>query len=77
MRANSIASKMMKSYSTLVGKQFLTFLFGEMISNICHENISNGKTRFLLDMAQTKVVNSIGVSIQYPWRINEVPVPNK
>jgi anti-anti-sigma factor len=36
---------------------------GEMISGICYENIANGKTRFLLDMAQTKVVNSIGVSI--------------
>jgi len=47
----------------LITEGYLNNEGGEMISGICYENISNGKTRFLLDMAQTKVVNSIGISI--------------
>ncbi|MFN5577967.1 MAG: STAS domain-containing protein, partial [Bacteroidota bacterium] len=31
--------------------------------NICLNNIDNGITKILLDLGQTKVVNSIGVSI--------------
>jgi anti-sigma B factor antagonist len=34
-----------------------------MIANICLDNITNGITKILLDLGQTKVVNSIGVSI--------------
>ncbi|WP_395784588.1 STAS domain-containing protein [Aquirufa sp.] len=47
----------------LITEGYLNNEGGEMISNICYEHISNGNTKFLLDMAQTKVVNSIGVSI--------------
>ena len=47
----------------LITEGYLNNEGGEMISGICYENISNGNTRFLLDMAQTKVVNSIGISI--------------
>ncbi len=36
---------------------------GEVISNACATYMANGKKKFLLDMANTKVVNSIGVSI--------------
>ncbi|MFN5023390.1 MAG: STAS domain-containing protein [Chitinophagaceae bacterium] len=36
---------------------------GEAISTICYEKMSEGKNKFLINMAGTKVVNSIGVSI--------------
>jgi anti-anti-sigma factor len=42
---------------------YLNNVGGERISAICHEHISLGKSRFLLNMEGTKVVNSIGVSI--------------
>jgi len=36
---------------------------GEMIYNLCAEKMSEGKIKFLLNLAGTKVVNSIGVSL--------------
>jgi len=36
---------------------------GEMIYNLCTEKMSEGKIKFLLNLAGTKVVNSIGVSL--------------
>ena len=42
---------------------YLNNVGGEKISAVCLEHISQGKTRFLLNMEATKVVNSIGVSI--------------
>lgn len=36
---------------------------GEAISAICYEKIKVGQHKFLINMAGTKVVNSIGVSI--------------
>jgi len=36
---------------------------GEAISAICYEKITGGQYKFLINMAGTKVVNSIGVSI--------------
>ena len=36
---------------------------GEAISTICYEKMGEGKNKFLINMAGTKVVNSIGVSI--------------
>ena len=36
---------------------------GEAVSAICYEKINEGRNKFLLNMAGTKVVNSIGVSI--------------
>ena len=36
---------------------------GEAISAICYEKMSSGQIKFLINMAGTKVVNSIGVSI--------------
>jgi anti-anti-sigma factor len=36
---------------------------GEMIYNLCTEKMSEGKHKFLLNLAGTKVVNSIGVSL--------------
>lgn len=36
---------------------------GEAISAICYEKMSSGQNKFLINMAGTKVVNSIGVSI--------------
>jgi anti-anti-sigma factor len=36
---------------------------GEMIYNLCTEKMSEGKSKFLLNLAGTKVVNSIGVSL--------------
>ncbi len=36
---------------------------GEAISAICYEKIEAGQNKFLINMAGTKVVNSIGVSI--------------
>jgi len=36
---------------------------GEAIAAICYEKIKAGQVNFLINMATTKVVNSIGVSI--------------
>lgn len=36
---------------------------GEMIYNLCTAKMSEGKNKFLLNLAGTKVVNSIGVSL--------------
>ncbi len=36
---------------------------GEAIAAICYEKIKGGQNKFLINMAGTKVVNSIGVSI--------------
>jgi anti-sigma B factor antagonist len=36
---------------------------GESIAAICYEKIKAGQVNFLINMATTKVVNSIGVSI--------------
>ena len=36
---------------------------GEAIAVICYEKIKGGQHKFLINMAGTKVVNSIGVSI--------------
>lgn len=36
---------------------------GEAISAICYEKMGSGQNKFLINMAGTKVVNSIGVSI--------------
>lgn len=42
---------------------YLNNVGGEMISSVCMEQISKGKNKILLNLANTKVVNSIGVSI--------------
>jgi len=42
---------------------YLNNVGGEKISQACYEKMENGKTRFLLDLENSKVVNSIGVSI--------------
>ena len=47
----------------LITEGYLNQEGGQMIANICLNNIDNGITKILLDMRQTKVVNSIGVSI--------------
>ena len=47
----------------LITEGYLNQEGGQMIANICLDNINNGITKILLDLGQTKVVNSIGVSI--------------
>ena len=42
---------------------YLNNVGGEKISEVCYEMIDKGKNLFLLDLAGSKVVNSIGVSI--------------
>jgi anti-sigma B factor antagonist len=42
---------------------YLNNVGGEAISAIVYEKITNGSTKFLINMASTKIVNSIGVSI--------------
>ena len=42
---------------------YLNNVGGEAISAIVYEKITAGSTKFLINMAGTKVVNSIGVSI--------------
>ena len=42
---------------------YLNNVGGEQIANECYKEIDNGKKMFLLDLEQSKVVNSIGVSI--------------
>ena len=36
---------------------------GEQVASLCLQKISEGKTKFLLNLANTDMVNSIGVSI--------------
>ncbi len=42
---------------------YLNNVGGEKISEVCHEHMDNGKKLFLLNLENSKVVNSIGVSI--------------
>ena len=42
---------------------YLNNVGGEKIAKVCYEEIDNGKTLFLLNLENSKVVNSIGVSI--------------
>ena len=42
---------------------YLNNVGGEKIAEVCYKEIDNGKTLFLLNLEQSKVVNSIGVSI--------------
>ena len=42
---------------------YLNNIGGEKISQACYEKMENGKILFLLDLENSKVVNSIGVSI--------------
>lgn len=42
---------------------YLNNVGGEKISEVCYKKMEEGKNLFLLDLADSKVVNSIGVSI--------------
>ena len=42
---------------------YLNNVGGEQIAEVCYKEIDDGKTLFLLNLEQSKVVNSIGVSI--------------
>ena len=42
---------------------YLNNIGGEKIADACYKEIDNGKKLFLLDLEESKVVNSIGVSI--------------
>ena len=42
---------------------YLNNVGGEKISEVCNTEINNGCKKFLLDLEDSKVVNSIGVSI--------------
>ena len=42
---------------------YLNNVGGEKISEVCYKKMEEGKNLFLLDLAGSKVVNSIGVSI--------------
>jgi len=36
---------------------------GDAVLKVCNEKIDNGKSKFLIDMSDSSVVNSIGVSV--------------
>ena len=42
---------------------YLNNLGGEEVAKACYERIEEGRTKFLLNLENSKVVNSIGVSI--------------
>ena len=42
---------------------YLNNIGGEKVSQACYEKMENGKKLFLLNLENSKVVNSIGVSI--------------
>ena len=42
---------------------YLNNVGGEAVSTLVYEKMAQGKTKFLINMASTKIVNSIGVSI--------------
>ena len=42
---------------------YLNNVGGEKIAEVCYQEIGNGKNHFLLNLDNSKVVNSIGVSI--------------
>ncbi len=42
---------------------YLNDVGGEAVSAVVYEKIAQGQTKFLINMAGTKIVNSIGVSI--------------
>ena len=42
---------------------YLNNIGGEKVAQVCYKEIDKGKSLFLLDLEDSKVVNSIGVSI--------------
>ena len=42
---------------------YLNNVGGEAVSTLVYEKMAQGNTKFLINMAGTKIVNSIGVSI--------------
>jgi len=42
---------------------YLNNVGGEAVSAVVYERMAQGQTKFLINMASTKIVNSIGVSI--------------
>ena len=57
--------KLMKEGEIIIIKTsgYLNNVGGEKISEACYSEIENGSKYFLLDLENSKVVNSIGVSI--------------
>ncbi len=46
---------------------YLNNVGGEKVSEACYEKMDDGKKHFLLDLENSKVVNSIGVSNTIIW----------
>tara|TARA_B100000214_G_C23610026_1_gene464672 strand:+ start:19 stop:360 length:342 start_codon:yes stop_codon:yes gene_type:complete len=59
----SITKRIEGSIVVIETNGYLNNVGGEKISKVCYEEIDNGKTLFLLNLENSKVVNSIGVSI--------------
>jgi anti-anti-sigma factor len=55
--------KEMNGITLIETNGYLNNVGGEEISAICYEKMGLGQTKFLINMAGTKIVNSIGVSI--------------
>jgi len=55
--------KEMNGITLIETNGYLNNVGGEEISTICYEKMGEGQTKFLINMAGTKIVNSIGVSI--------------
>lgn len=57
------STKELKGIILIETDGYLNNIGGEAISSVIYEKISNGNSKFLINMEGTKIVNSIGVSI--------------
>ncbi|MGA1149799.1 MAG: STAS domain-containing protein [Flavobacteriaceae bacterium] len=57
------STKEINSVTIIQTNGYLNNVGGEAIAEIIYEKMTLGSTKFLIDMRDTKIVNSIGVSI--------------
>ena len=59
----TLTKKKEKNVFIIETNGYLNNIGGEKIAEVCYEEIDNGTKNFVLNLENTKVVNSIGVSI--------------
>lgn len=63
MSSFNVETKEVNNIVVITTDGYLNNFGGEQIAAVCTQKMSEGKNKFLLNMGNTKVVNSIGVSI--------------
>ncbi|MAJ43356.1 MAG: anti-anti-sigma factor [Candidatus Marinimicrobia bacterium] len=63
MSSDSITGELKDNVFVVKCSGYLNMESGDSIAKLCYEQIDNGITKFLINLENTKMVNSIGVSI--------------